>query len=119
MLHQPAVLFAAGFKPRYGAKINQFGIDRLAALQLLQEINGAETNAFVFDIDHRAIVGLEGIFGFEFDQFVGPDDLEVGTEGTDLAADALAFHLAAGDRDDAADAGPDIAGRGHLADLSG
>ena len=35
---------------------------------------------FVLDIDHRAVVGLEGIFGLEVDQLVGADDLEVGAE---------------------------------------
>src|SRR5665213_3668361 len=118
-LHQPAVFFATGLKPRRGAEIDQFGIDRLAALQPLQQLNGAETDAPVLDIDHRAVVGLEGVFRLELDQLVGPDDLEVGAERADLAVDGFAAHLTAGDRNDAADAGADIAGGGHAADLGG
>src|ERR1700744_1290635 len=33
VLHQPAVFFPAGFEPWHGAGIDQFGVDRLAALQ--------------------------------------------------------------------------------------
>ena len=77
----------AGLEFRHGAEIDQFGIDRLAALQLLQQLDRAEADALVLDIDDRAVVGLEGVFGFELDQLVGPDDLEVGAERQDLAVD--------------------------------
>jgi hypothetical protein len=88
VFHQPAVFGGPGLEPRHGAKINQFGIDRLAALELLQEFDRAEAQALVLDIDDGAVVGLEGVFGFQLDQFVGPDDLEIRTEGADLAVDA-------------------------------
>ncbi len=40
VLHQPAVFFSAGLEFRHGAEIDQFRIDRLAALQLLQRSTG-------------------------------------------------------------------------------
>src|SRR5438552_8008390 len=116
VFHQPAVFGGPGLEPWHGAEIDQFGIDRFAAFQLLQQVDRAEAQALVLDIDDGAIVGLEGVFGLELDQLVGPDDLEVGTEGADLAVDLLAPHLAACYRDDAADAGADLAGRRHLTD---
>ena len=119
VFHQPAVFFGSGLELRHGAEIDQFRIDRLAAFQPLQQFDRAETNAPVLDIDHRAVVGLERIFRFEFDQFVGPDDLEVRAERADLAVDALAAHLAADDRNDPADAMADVAGGCHAADMSG
>src|SRR6185437_14717277 len=118
VLHQPAIFFVAGLEFRHGAEIDQFRVDRLAALQLLQEIDRAEAHPLVLDIDGRAIVGLESVFGLELDQFVGADDLEVGAERADLAADALSPHLAASNRNDTADAATDIAGRRHAADVS-
>src|SRR5713226_7075958 len=118
VLHQPAVFFGAGFELRHSAEIDQLGIDGLAALQPLQQLDGAETNALVLDIDDRAVVGLEGIFRFQFDQLIGPDDLEVRAERADLAVD-IAAHLAAGNRNDAADAVTDIADGCHAADIGG
>src|SRR5437762_9061912 len=119
VFHQPAVFGGPGLEPWHGAEIDQFGIDRFAAFQLLQQVDRAEAQALVLDIDDRAIVGLEGVFGFQFDQFVGPDDLEVGAERTDLAVDLLAPHLAACYRNDPAHTGADLAGRCHLADPGG
>ena len=108
-----------GLEFRHRAEIDQFRVDRLAALQLLQQFDRAEAKALVLDIDHRAVVGLEGIFRLEFDQLVGPDDLEVGAERADLAIDPLAADLAAGNRNDAANAVADVAGRGDAADPGG
>src|ERR1700733_8776305 len=119
MFHQPAVLRGAGLESRHGAKIDQLGIDRLAALEPLHEFDGAEADALVLDIDHGAVVGLERVFGFEFDQFVGADDLKIGAESTDLAVDIGAAHIAADHRDNSPDAMTDIAGRRHTADMSG
>src|SRR6185437_2260201 len=116
VLHQPAVFCSTGFEFRRGAEIDQFWIHRLAAFELLQQLDRPEADAPVLDIDHRAVVGLEGVFRFEIDQLVGADDLEVGAERQHLAVDPLAFHLAAGDRNDAADAMADIARDRHLAD---
>jgi len=82
-------------KLRHRAEIDQLGIDRLATLQPLQQFDGSETNTLVLDIDHRAVVGLERVFRFQFDQLVGPDDLEVRAERADLAVDDIATHLAA------------------------
>ncbi len=81
VFHQPAVFFRAGLEPRHGAEIDQFGVDRLAALEFLQQVDRAEAQALVLDIDDCAVVGLEGVFRFELDQFVGADDLEIRTEG--------------------------------------
>src|SRR4051794_21999250 len=117
--HQPSVFFVAGLEFWHGAEIDQFGIDRLAALELLQQIDRAEAQAFVLDIDHGAIVGLEGVFRLQLDQLVGPDHLEIGAESEDFSVDALPFHRAAGDRDDAADAVAGLAGGGHGADRDG
>ena len=78
-----------------GAEIDQFRVDRFAALQLLQQFDRAEAKALVLDIDHRAVVGLERVFRLELDQLIGPDDLKVGAERADLAVDPLAADLAA------------------------
>src|ERR1700761_3713198 len=39
VLHQPAIVFVAGLELRHRAEIDQFGIDRLAAFQLLQQLD--------------------------------------------------------------------------------
>ena len=70
VFHQPAVFCGPGLEPRHGAEIDQFGIDRLAALEFLQQFDRAEAQALVLDIDNCAVVGLEGVFGFQFDQLV-------------------------------------------------
>jgi hypothetical protein len=70
VFHQPAVFLVAGLEFRHGAAIDQFGIDRLAALQLPQQIGRPEAKALV-PTDHRAIVGLEGVFRLQFDQLIG------------------------------------------------
>src|SRR5882762_6520710 len=116
VFHQPAIIGMAGLEFRHGAEIDQFGIDRLAAFQFLQQIHGPEADAFVLDIDGGAVVSLERIFGFQFDQLVGPDDLEVRAEGQHLAGD-IAAHLAADDRDDPAHTVADVACRRYLADI--
>ena len=36
VFHQPAVLFTSGLEPRHGAELDQFRVDRLAALEPLQ-----------------------------------------------------------------------------------
>src|SRR5262245_42907547 len=115
VLHQPAVFFGAGLEFRHGAEVDQLGIDRLAALELLQQLDRPKADALVLDIDHRAVVGLEGILRFEVDQFVGTDNLEVRAERQHLAVD-LASYLATDDGNDAADAVAYVAGRGHLRD---
>src|SRR5258705_313009 len=112
-LHQPAVFFAPRLELWHGAEIDQLGIDRLAALQPLQQFDGAEANALVLDIDYGTVVGLERVFRLEFDQLAGPDDLEVRAERADLAVDAIAAHLSAGNRNDPADTVTDIAGGWH------
>src|SRR5205085_8206158 len=99
--------------------IDQVRVHRLAAFQLLQQVERAEAKTLVLDIDHRAVVGLEGVFRLELDQLVGPDDLEVGAERADLAVDPLAFHVTTDDRNDPAHAGADLARRGRLADPRG
>src|SRR6476660_2301031 len=119
IFYQPAVFFRTRFEFRHGAKIDQLWIDRLAALQSLQQLDRAEADDLVFDIDHGAVVGLEGVSGLELDQFVGPDDLEISTEGKHLAVDLLAPHLAADDRNDTADAMADLAGSRHVTDPHG
>ncbi len=40
VFHQPTVFFTAGLETRHGAEIDQAGIDRLAAFQLLQQLDG-------------------------------------------------------------------------------
>src|SRR6185312_11309014 len=117
--HQPPVFLASRLEFRHGAEIDQFRVDRFAALQFLQQFDRAEANALVLDIDHRAVVGLEGIFRLELDQLVGPDDLVVGAERADLAVDPLATDLAAGNRNDAADAVANVARGGDAADPGG
>src|SRR5712672_352059 len=119
VFHQPAVFFGTRLKLRHRAEIDQLGIDRLATLQTLQQFDRSKTDALVLDIDHRAVVGFERIFCFQFDQLVGPDDLEVRAERADLAVDVVATHLATGNRDDAADAVTDIADGCHAADIGG
>src|SRR6266403_2496812 len=119
VFHQPAVLFGTRLKLRHRAEIDQLGIDLLATLEPLQQFDRSETNTLVLDIDHRAVVGFERIFCFQFDQLVGPDDLEVRAERADLAVDVVATHLATGNRDDAADAVTDIAGGYHAAYIGG
>src|ERR1700722_5113072 len=119
MFHQPAVFRGSGLELRHGAEIDQFRIDRFAAFQPLHQLDRPKTNAAVLDIDHRAVVGLEGVFGFEFDQFTRPDDLEVRAERADLAVDIIAAHLAADHRNDPAHAMTGIAGGCHAADMGG
>src|SRR5438477_652937 len=80
----------------HGAEIDQFWINRLAALELLQQLDRTEAHALVLDIDGRTVVGLEGVSGFEIDQLVRADGLEVGTERQHLAGNR-ALHLAADD----------------------
>src|SRR4029450_10352227 len=60
--HQPATRLPAGFDARGGADMSELGIDGLAALELLQQLDGPEAQALVLDIDPRAVVGLEGVF---------------------------------------------------------
>src|ERR1035441_10617242 len=86
-------------------------------LQRLKQFDGAKTNAPVLDIDHRAVVGLNRVFRFEFDQLVGPDNLKVRSERADLAVDISAAHLATGNRNDPAHAVTDIADGCHAADI--
>ena len=47
VFHQPAVFFGPGLEFRHGAAIDQFWIDRLAALELVQQIDRAEAQADV------------------------------------------------------------------------
>ena len=108
--HQPAVFLGSGFESRHGAEIDQAWIDRLASLQLLQQFDRAEADALVLDIDHCAVIGLEGIFRLQIDQLIGADDLKVGASIQHLAIDAFAMHLAADDRDDPAHAMAGFAG---------
>src|SRR5207248_6850999 len=89
-----AVLLMPGLESGDSAEINQFWIDRLAALELLEQLHRAEADALVLDIDGGAVVGLEGVSGFEIDQLVGADGLEIGAERQHLAGDR-ARHLAA------------------------
>src|SRR3954451_8040216 len=56
VLHQPAIFVVPGLEFRDGAEIDQFRIARLAALQLLQQLDRPETEALVFDINDRADV---------------------------------------------------------------
>src|SRR6185437_5668382 len=118
VLHQPAVFLRTRLEFRRRSEIDQLGIDRLAALQLLQQVDGTEADTLVLDIDHRAVIGLEGVSGFEIDQLIGADDLEVRAERQHLAVDIIAPHLAADDGNDAADAVADVAGGCHVSDLS-
>src|SRR5581483_1883218 len=85
VLHQPAIFLVPRLESRHGAEIDQLGINRLAALELLQELDRAEAHALVLDIDDGAVVGLEGVFGLEVNQLVGADGLEVSAEGQHLA----------------------------------
>src|SRR6516225_432664 len=117
VLHQPAILCRTGFEFRHGTEINLRGIDRLAPFEFLQKLHRTEAYALVLDIDDRAVVGFEGVFCFELDQFVGPNDLKVRAARENLAVDFFALHLAANDRDDPAHAVTDVSGRGHRADL--
>src|SRR5262245_28907472 len=57
VLHQPAIFFGTGLEFRHGAEVDQLGIDRLAALELLQQLHRPEADALVLDIDDRAVVG--------------------------------------------------------------
>src|SRR6516165_7265452 len=118
VLHQPAILRCSGLELRRAAAIDQLRIDRLVALELLQQIKRPEADALVLDIDDRAVVGLKRIFRFQLDQLVGPDDLEIRAEWTDLAVD-LAAHFTADDRHDAADAMADLAGTDDRIDMGG
>src|SRR6185437_7310228 len=115
VLHQPAILFVAGFEFRRGAAIDQLGIDRLVALELLQQVERPEADALVLDIDHRPVGGLEGVFRFQLDQLIGPDDLEIRAERINLAVD-LTADIATDDRDDAANAVADLARADDIAD---
>src|SRR5450631_1231237 len=119
VLHQPAIFVMAGLESRNGAEIDQIRIDRLAALEFLQQIQRPEPDALVFDINDGAVVGLEGVFRLQLDQFVRPDDLEIGTERTDLAVDVRSAHLAAHDWNDAADAMTGLARGDDLGDPRG
>src|SRR5689334_10263223 len=119
VLHQPAVFFVTGLESRHGAEIDQLWIDGFAALEFLQEFDRPEPYPPVLDIDHRAVIGLEGIFGLEVDQLVGTDDLEIRAERQDLAVDLFALHRSARDRNDAADAVSGLAGGRHTGDLGG
>src|SRR6266702_1052946 len=118
VFHQPAILLVSRLEPRHGAKIDQLRIDRLAALELLQQIDRAEAHALVLDIDGGAVVGLEGVFRFKIDQLVWADRLEVGAEWQYLAGDRT-LHLAADDRNDAADADAGLTGGDDVADVRG
>src|SRR5260363_93745 len=114
VLHQPAILVVAGLEAWLGPEVDQLGIDGLAALELLQQIDRSEANAAVLDIDGRAIIRFQGVFRLQVDQLVGADDLEVGAQIANPAADALAaqaraLHLAAMDRDDPAHADAGLA----------
>src|SRR3978361_1902955 len=116
VFHQPAVFLAAGLEPRYGAEVVQGRSERLAGLQPLQQFDRSEADTLVLDINHGAIVGLKGVFGFQLYQFIGPDYLKVSAEWADLAGD-FAAHLAAGNGNNAADALADIAGGCDAADV--
>jgi len=91
VFHQPAVFFGTRLKLRHRAEIDQLW-DRPArhAFKRCSSSTGPKTDALVLDIDHRAVVGLKRIFCFQFDQLVGPDDLEVRAERADLAVDGIA-----------------------------
>src|SRR5882724_3857224 len=119
VFHQPAVVRVSRLELRHGAEIDQLGIDRLAALQFLQQVHRSEADATVLDIDDRAVIGLEGVFGFEIDQLVGADDLEVSAERQNLAVNSFAPHLTAGNRNDATHAVADVAGNRHLCNVRG
>src|SRR5581483_2286743 len=118
VLHQPGVLRSSRLEFRRGAAIDEFRVDRLVALEPLQQLRRPEADALVLDIDDCAIVGLKRIFRLQLDQLIGPDDLEVRTERADLAVD-LPTHLTADDRHDAAHAMSDIAGTDDRIDVRG
>src|SRR4051812_30903749 len=119
VFHQPAVFRGTCLEFRHGAEIDQTGIDRLTALQLLQQLERPETDALVFDINDRAVVGLEGVFCLKLDQLVGADNLEIGAERTNLAIDVRATDVAAKDRNDATNAMTGLARADRLADPHG
>src|SRR6266702_1798691 len=118
VLHEPAVVLVSGLEFRHGAAVDQLRVDRLAALELLQQLDRTEAHALVLDIDGRTVIGLEGVFGLQVYQLVGADGLEVGAEWQHLAGDRT-LHLAADDRNDAANADAGLAGGDDVADLRG
>src|ERR1700689_4951297 len=117
-LHQPAIFYGSGFEPRHGAKINQRGIDRLAAVELLHQLDRAAADTAVFDIDHRAVVALDCVFRFKIDRRVRTDDLKIRAKGKDFAVEVMAPYLAANDWNNTPLPNADLAGRGHTADVS-
>ena len=118
-LHQPAIFFGSGFESRHGAEIDQRGIDRFTAVELFDEFGRTPADASILDLDHRAIVGLERVFRLKLDRGVRPHDLEIRAEGTDFSIDVPAPDLAANNRNDAALADADIAGRCNASDMRG
>src|ERR1700733_86594 len=118
-LHQPAIFWCSGFEPRHGAQIDQRRIDGFATVEPLHEFGRPPADASVLDIDHRAIVGFNGVFRLELDRGIRPHDLEIRSKGADLPIDVPASHLAANDRNDAALADADVAGRHDAGDMGG
>src|SRR4051812_1851815 len=94
VLHQPMVLFTAGFEFRHRAEIDQRGIDDLAARDAVQCFLRPEADADVLDVDDGAVVHLKRVFRFQFGKTVGSDDLEIRAAGKDRAVQARPTHLA-------------------------
>ncbi len=116
-LHQPAIGRGAGLEPGHRAEIDQAGVHRLAAPDLVEGFFRSEAQADIFDIDDGAIVHLDGVFRLEFGQAVGTNHLVIRAALADPAMHPLAEKFAAEDRDHPAAAVAEVPGldrRPHL-----
>src|SRR5665213_518287 len=119
ILHQPAVLLAAGFEFRHRAEIDLRGIDDLVFGDAVEQLFRAEADADVLDIDDGAVVQFEGVFRLQLGKAVRADGLEIGADGKDRSLDAVAEDFTTEDRDHPPDAMSVIAGDDRRADPDG